>query len=70
MRTSAPTTDFTATLVDLDDNGIGMSIADGIVRLSEEHGPAQQVRKAIVDLSQTAYTFPAGHQLRVHVTSS
>ena len=70
VRTSAPTTDFTATLVDLDDNGIGLSIADGIVRLSEEHGPAQQVRKAVVDLWQTAYTFPAGHQLRVHVTSS
>jgi len=70
IRTSAPTTDFTATLVDVDEEGIGMSVADGILRLANGEESINSTRKIEVDLWDTAYEFAVGHRIRVHVTSS
>jgi putative CocE/NonD family hydrolase len=69
VRSSTPTTDFMATLIDVHPDGTALSIADGALRLSSNEGGGD-VRFISVDLAYTAYTLPPGHRLRVHVMSS
>jgi putative CocE/NonD family hydrolase len=82
---SAPDTDFVARLVDVHPDGRAMNVADGIIRASArasypepgvvrpvpptpiEPGTVYEYR---IDLWATGLTFPAGHRIRVDITSS
>ena len=67
VRTSAPTTDFAATLADVSDDG-SFSVADGITRL--DPGVPGELRRVVIDLGDTSYRFDVGHRIRVNLTSS
>jgi putative CocE/NonD family hydrolase len=73
---SAPDTDFTARLVDLDAAGNADPVAEGIVRCRYREGasplwlePDRPVRLEI-ELSTTSHVFEIGHQLRLEISSS
>jgi putative CocE/NonD family hydrolase len=71
VSTGAPTTDVVATLVDVSPSGAAHNVVDGIRRLRPEDVDELAGNDALtVDLWDTAYTFAAGHRLRLHVTSS
>jgi putative CocE/NonD family hydrolase len=72
VRTSAPTADFVATLVDVDGRGRAANIVDGAgsIDLAASGATTEKAVSVTIDLHATAYTVPAGHRLRVHVTSS
>jgi putative CocE/NonD family hydrolase len=65
--TDAPTTDWVVRLCDVDPEGVSRNVVDGIVRAVTTPG---EFMKHLVDLWSTSHVFRAGHQLRVHVTSS
>ncbi len=74
---SAPDTDWVVRLCDVWPDGRSIALCDGILRARyrdsfQRPAPMQpgQVYRFEVDLRATAQTFPAGHRLRVHVTSS
>jgi len=74
---SAPDTDFTAMLVDVDPSGYARYLADGIVRARYRHSreraepvPAGQIETYAIDLWATSNLFKAGHRLRLYVSSS
>jgi predicted acyl esterase len=75
--TSAPDTDFTAKLVDVDRAGSPWMVLDGIVRCRHREGaggerlvaPGSVLRLAI-PLGSIAHCFGAGHRLRLEVSSS
>ena len=74
---SAPDTDFTATLVDVYPDGYSLLIQEGILRASfrnrdGELSPIEpgQVYKFSIDLWATSYTIPAGHSVRLEISSS
>jgi putative CocE/NonD family hydrolase len=74
---NAPDSDFTAKLVDVDADGAAVNLCDGIRRCRWREGdsdpvwlePDAPVRLAI-DLCATAFRLPAGHRLRLEVSSS
>ncbi|HYE73264.1 MAG TPA: CocE/NonD family hydrolase, partial [Blastocatellia bacterium] len=75
--TSAPDTDFTAMLVDVDESGYARYLADGIIRAryrnsTEKAEPieAGKVYKYTIDLWATSNVFKAGHRIRVYISSS
>lgn len=68
VRTSAPGTDFCATLVDVDAAGKAVSVADGVARL--EQGEPGVLRSLAISLWDTAYRFSAAHRVRLDITSS
>jgi putative CocE/NonD family hydrolase len=65
VETDAPSTDFTAKLVDVEPGGAARVVADSIYRLSE-------VREGMVtiDLQAVGHVFEAGHRIRLDVSSS
>jgi putative CocE/NonD family hydrolase len=74
---SAPDTDWVVRLCDVHPDGRSMSICDGILRARYRESFQQptllvpgRIYRFEVDLLPTAYSFKAGHRLRVHVTSS
>lgn len=74
---SAPDTDFTATLVDVTSDGYCAPIAEGIVRARYRESRREAtflepgtVNEFRIDLSSTAYTVQRGHRLRLEVSSS
>lgn len=74
--TDGPDTDFTASLVVVSPDGVARILEDGIVRLRFRNGldaPALsrpgEVLEVRIDLGATARTIPAGHRLRVDVSS-
>jgi hypothetical protein len=77
VATDAVDTDFTAALVDVFPDGSANLIQDGIQRMSLrepergrrllERGRTYEVE---IDLWATAYRVPAGHRLRVEISSS
>jgi putative CocE/NonD family hydrolase len=74
---SASDTDFTGKLVDVCPDGRAELVTDGILRArhrDSRSAPALlvpgEVVKLEVDLGATAYVFPAGHRLRLEVSSS
>jgi hypothetical protein len=68
---SAPTADFYAVLVDVNPDGKAENVADGIIRLLLEDSITEgSIRFTSIDLWETAFTFPVGHRIRVHLTSS
>jgi putative CocE/NonD family hydrolase len=75
VATEGIDTDFTAKLVDVDRDGYALNVADGILRLSareEEAAPVQPgwLYEITIDLGTTGLRIPAGHRLRLQVSSS
>lgn len=75
--TSAVDTDFTALLVDLDQNGYARFLTDGIVRARYRESAKQaslltpgKIYQYTIDLWATANVFKAGHRIRLYVSSS
>lgn len=75
--TSAPDTDFTAKLVDIEPQGYARNVCDGVVRarfrssLREPSlvAPGEPVEYEI-DLWSTSHVFAPGHRLRLEISSS
>ncbi len=74
---SAPDTDFTAALVDVYPDGYSLLIQEGILRASFRDRDALPspiepgtVYPFAIDLWATSYVVPAGHRLRVEISSS
>ncbi|MBK8024301.1 MAG: CocE/NonD family hydrolase [Chloroflexi bacterium] len=75
--TTAPDTDFTAKLVDVEPCGYARNLADGIVRARyrrsvEQADPIQpgEVYEVVIRLAGTSNLFKAGHRIRVEISSS
>jgi len=75
--TTAPDTDFTAMLVDVDPSGYARYLADGIIRAryrnsTESSDPiaAGEVYRYSIDLWATSNLFKKGHRVRLYVSSS
>jgi putative CocE/NonD family hydrolase len=78
VTSSAVDTDFTAHLVDVDAAGFCRGVAEGIVRARYRDSvkwrsplltPGTPTRERI-DLWDHAYTFAAGHRMRLEISSS
>jgi len=74
---SALDTDFTAALVDVYPDGYSLLIQEGILRASFRDKNAEpspidpgEVYQFNIDLWATSYTLPAGHRLRLEISSS
>jgi putative CocE/NonD family hydrolase len=65
--TDGPSTDWVVRLCVVDDKGVSRNVVDGIRRVETEPGRIDEVE---VDLWSTSIAIPAGHRLRVHVSSS
>jgi putative CocE/NonD family hydrolase len=77
VSSSAVDTDFTGKLVDVGPGGRAETITEGILRARyresrSEPTPLQpgEVTKLELDLGATSYVFPAGHRIRIDVSSS
>jgi putative CocE/NonD family hydrolase len=75
--TSAVDTDFTATLVDLDEQGVARTICEGIVRARYRNSvedPRPIVRNEVcayrISLWSTSCVFATGHRVRLEISSS
>jgi putative CocE/NonD family hydrolase len=75
--TSAPDTDFTAKLVDVDVGGRAGCVREGIVRCRYRAGGARPAWlepdvpvELEIDLGPTCHEFAAGHRLRLEISSS
>ena len=71
VQSSTDYTDFFARLCDVDENGRSLNVCDGLLRLKPGIGELQPdgTRCIEVDMSATAYRFPAKHRLRLQVSS-
>ena len=74
---SAPDTDFTAKLVDVEPDGYCANIADGIIRARYRNGCEREeflepgeVTEFRIDLWDTAHTFLPNHRIRLEISSS
>jgi putative CocE/NonD family hydrolase len=74
---SAPDTDFTAKLVDVEPDGYCANIAEGIIRARYRSGEPREellepgkVTEFRIDLWDVAHTFRVGHRIRVEISSS
>jgi putative CocE/NonD family hydrolase len=77
IASSAPDTDFTATLVDVHPDGTARAINDGILRARYRHSRTTPElltpgapTEITIDLGATSNLFRAGHRIRLHVSSS
>ncbi len=75
--TTAPDTDWTATLVDMHPDGYARILCDGILRARYRHGfekaePVQPgaVEEYVIDLWATSNLFRAGHRIGLEISSS
>lgn len=67
VSSSAPTADFMVKLIDVAPNGFAAPLLDSGQRVNfNRKGP----RKVTIVLGNTSYLLPAGHRIRVDVTSS
>ena len=74
---SAIDTDFTAAIVDIYPDGYSLLIQEGILRASHRnktespsHINPNEIYQFNIDLWSTSYAIPAGHKLRLEVSSS
>ena len=70
VSTTAPSTDFTAKLVDVHANGNAYNVSDGILRRSYVAGRQDQPVKIEISLWPTSMVFKRGHKLRLEISSS
>jgi len=68
VSTNAPSTDFTAKLVDVYPDGAAYNVSDGIVRRSYD-GP-DRVERIEIELWPTSTVFMRGHWIRLEISSS
>lgn len=74
--TSGPDTDWVVKLCEVRADGSSVNICDGVVRASLRDGVSRRLlvpgalERYVIDLWSTAVTIPAGHRLRVLITSS
>jgi len=77
VKSSAPDTDFTAKLVDVEPDGYCANVTEGILRARYRNSmsdpeymePGEQYQLS-VELWPTAYTFKPGHSIRLEISSS
>jgi putative CocE/NonD family hydrolase len=67
VATTAPATDFTGKLVDVDEGGAAVNVCDGILRRTYSPGRADEIT---VELWPTSMVFRKGHRVRLEVSSS
>jgi putative CocE/NonD family hydrolase len=67
VETSAPSTDFTAKLVDVHPNGDAYNVTDGIRRATYKQGAPVEIE---VSLPPTSMVFKQGHRIRLEIASS
>jgi uncharacterized protein len=74
---SAPDTDFTAKLIDVEPDGYCANIAEGIIRARYRNGEPHEellepgeVTEFGIDLWDVAHTFRTGHRIRLEISSS
>lgn len=72
---TARDTDFTAKLVDLQEDGKAMNVTDGIVRARYRNGIEEllvpgEVNELTIECNPTAYVFKKGHRVRLEISSS
>ena len=67
VTTTAPSTDFTAKLVDVHPDGSAYNVSDGILRRRYKPTGAVEIQ---IDLWPTSMVFDVGHRLRLEVSSS
>ncbi len=71
VASTAPSTDFTAKLVDVHPNGFARNVQEGICRVgSRQPLHPDQVEEIVIDLNATSNVFKAGHRLRLEISSS
>jgi putative CocE/NonD family hydrolase len=73
VSTTAPSTDFTAKLVDVHPDGAAYNVADGILRRSyvPVSAPARAQPTSIdIELGPTSIVFRRGHRIRLEISSS
>ncbi|WP_058186912.1 CocE/NonD family hydrolase [Terracidiphilus gabretensis] len=74
VSTTAPSTDFTAKLLDVHQDGSAFNISEGILRRSyqeaQDQSAAQKVYEIHLDLWPTSMVFFKGHRIRLEVSSS
>jgi len=77
VASSAPDTDFTGKLVDVEPGGYCAVVADGIIRARYRNSMEKpewltpgEITPLTVDLWDVAYTFRRGHSLRLEISSS
>jgi putative CocE/NonD family hydrolase len=68
VSTAAPSTDFTAKLIDVYPDGSAYNIADGILRQTYDVG--DQRASIVIQLGATSNVFRKGHRIRLDVSSS
>jgi uncharacterized protein len=72
--TDAPDTDFTAVLIDVHPDGAAYNLREGAIRARHSGAPVPLVPGAVyrftIELAATSVVLPAGHRLRLHVSSS
>ena len=72
--TDAADTDFAAVLIDVHPDGTAINLCEGIVRARHAGLPqplaADAAYQYVIDLVATSVVLPAGHRLRVHISSS
>lgn len=66
VESTAPSTDFTAKLVDVHPGGRAINLCEGIVRIAD----VDSAERIVIDLGSTAYVFAPGHAIRLEVSSS
>lgn len=68
VTTTAPSTDFTAKLVDVHPDGNAYNVSDGILRRSYSNG--DQPTEISIEMWPTSMVFFEGHRIGLHVSSS
>lgn len=67
VSTDAPSTDFTAKLIDVFPDGAAYNLADGIVRRTYIAGEKTRIE---IDMGAISVLMPVGHRLRLDISSS
>lgn len=71
VSSSAPSTDFTAKLVDVRPDGTAIALTDGIRRVATgAPGTSATPGEIVIDLGATSNLFRVGHRIRLEVSSS
>jgi putative CocE/NonD family hydrolase len=73
VATSVPSTDFTAKLVDVHEDGTAYNVSDGILRRAYQPSPTPALgdpTAVVVALWPTSNVFRRGHRLRLEISSS
>ncbi len=67
VSTDAPSTDFTAKLVDVRPDGAAYNVSDGIIRRS--YYGSGRVERIAIELWPTSMVFMRGHRIRIEISS-